>query len=804
MSKVNRKSEQGKGSKNFNMKNLMEILNNKFGTIIAIILAVVITAVTVYIRLIPAKLYGINVLNGNDPWILYWLSNYFYHNGFNLAGLKDVKLFWYPEGRNFLRTEYLGGAMIIAFVTKYFTSKFGLTVIQTLSLQPVFMAGLSTIALFFAIWKLTNSRIAGLVSSFAFAFYPGAFLFKAFADYPGKTNAGLAFFSLSFLFLALGYKSFKRIRSLVYLFVGGLIAGAVSWIWGGYDYITLLISLILVLDPFISKPNFNNWLKHLFLSIGFAIPVILSPAAGLHYFIKSLGLAIPILLIVYLIEAYMDKLPLNKLGITKNFSYKVHIWVIIAGIAIIGAAIYSDILSFPSRVLLALGVTPTSSVVALTVAEYSGTTLSSIFQSYGPVIFVSIIGLFVLIYYLIKKKIGIASETLIVAFFIAAFLFLYGNVNESYFLASANYFFDITAGITIGLLLAFKKETSVRKGKQIKTSNEIDTTALIIAVFLGIIILGFGVYYAYQDYASMQYMAPALSTGWMQPFTLQTASGTKIVVPINNAWDMALNYLKQNTSNNSLVISWWDYGYWITVNSNRTTVADGATLNGTQIQVLASILTGNEDEASALLNYLHAKPNNTYLLTYDVFVGMYQNSTGQVVMFPYPNIITLSSTSQFYAITYGMGDIAKSYQMLRIAYKVNPFLSSPLFTNYTSETTYQGATFIQFPGFIGSPSQNVTNVLNTLIYSMMLNGIVDLKQYGVFGQGAGFLENATNFTPTAIAYATSSGFVPQPITPTPLHQFAPVAIFVSNPVNINNGNSVYFYSVIVFLYKWIG
>jgi hypothetical protein len=538
-------SKAGKKEQKSMPRTFIELLDKKLGTILSIIIAIFITAITVYIRLIPAKLYGINVLNGNDPWILYWLSNYFYHNGFNLAGLTDVKLFWYPWGRNFLKTEYIGGAMLIAFITKYVTSKFGLDVIQTLALQPVFMAGLSTLSLFFAIWKLTNSRLAGLISSFSFAFYPGGFLFKAFADYPGKTNAGLAFFSLAFLFLILGYKSFKKIRSLVYLFIGGLIAGAVSWIWGGYDYITLLISLILILDPFISKPSFNNWIKHLFLSIGFAVPVILSPAAGLHYFTKSLGLAIPILLIVYLIESYLDKIPLNKIGITRNFSYKVHIWVIIAGIAIIGAAIYSDILSFPSRVLLALGVTPTSSVLALTVAEYSGTNLSSIFQSYGPLVFVSSIGLIALIYYLARKRIGVLSETLMLAFFVVAFLFLYGNINESYFLASANYFFDITAGITIGLFFMFKKEVSYKKGKQVSKSTETEQTAIIVAILLGIIIVGFGIYYGYQDYVTMQYMAPALSTGWMQPLTLQTPTGAKVVVPLNNAWTSALNYLKE-------------------------------------------------------------------------------------------------------------------------------------------------------------------------------------------------------------------------------------------------------------------
>ena len=67
-------------------KSFMELLDKKLGTILSIVFAILITAITVYIRLIPAKLYGISVLNGNDPWILYWLSNYFYHNGFNVAG----------------------------------------------------------------------------------------------------------------------------------------------------------------------------------------------------------------------------------------------------------------------------------------------------------------------------------------------------------------------------------------------------------------------------------------------------------------------------------------------------------------------------------------------------------------------------------------------------------------------------------------------------------------------------------------------------------------------------------------------
>ncbi|MEB2793626.1 MAG: hypothetical protein G5Z42_05700 [Caldisphaeraceae archaeon] len=784
---------------------LIEGLNGRIGTIIAIGIAIIITIITVYLRLIPGILYGTNMVNGNDPWILYWLSNYFYHHGvFNLAPLKDVKMFWYPWGRNFLKSEYVGGAMLIALVTKYITGRFGLSVIQTLALQPVFLAGLDTIVMFFMVWKLTNSRLAGIASSIAFAFYPGAFLFKAFADYPGKTNAGLAFFTLGFLFMVLGFKSLKKVRSLIYMYVGGLFAGFVSWMWGGYSFITLIISFLLLIDPLMAKPTRDRFLKLLLLSLGFATSVISSPDVGIHYFTRDIGLAIPILLAVYAIEVYMDKIPLDKIGLTRKYDNKVQAWVIIAGVALVGIAIYSNIITFPSRVLLALGVLPSgTSVVSLTVAEYAKSSLSTIFQSFGPAIIVTIIGLIILSYHLIRNKERSLGETLIVVFFIAAFIFLYGTTNESYFIATSNYFFDIAAGITIGLLFGIKKEQKV---KEIRTrkKEEVEPAALVLGLLLFGIVAGFGVYYAFQDYTSMHYMPPAIKTGWMQPLSFQTPSGPKALVPLNNAWLLALNYLKHNTSNNALVVSWWDYGYWIGVISNRTTVADGATLNGTQIQILARILTGNPNASSALLKYFHAKPNNTYLLTYEVFVGEYNNSTRSVIMFPYPNIVPISQSQGLYAITYGMGDMAKSFQMLRIAYRINPYTPTPLFTNYSSETTYQGDTFIQFPGLIGSPRKNVTVVLNTLLYSMMLNGIKDLKQYGVFGKNALFLKNATSFEPAGIAYASNTGLTPEIINPFPLKHFVPVAIFISNPANINLGKSVDFYSVVVFIYKWTG
>ena len=37
-----------------------------------------------------------------------------------------------------------------------------------------------------------------------------------------------------------------------------------------------------------------------------------------------------------------------------------------------------------------------------------------------------------------------------------------------------------------------------------------------------------------------------------------------------NDWINALDWISKNTPKNAVIASWWDYGYWITTLSNRT------------------------------------------------------------------------------------------------------------------------------------------------------------------------------------------------------------------------------------------
>ena len=71
--------------------------------------------------------------------------------------------------------------------------------------------------------------------------------------------------------------------------------------------------------------------------------------------------------------------------------------------------------------------------------------------------------------------------------------------------------------------------------------------------------------------------------------------------PPSNDWPETLEWIKLNTPEDSVVASWWDYGYWISTVAERTTLIDNATLGDWQIKKVAEIFMSTPDEAWNLL-----------------------------------------------------------------------------------------------------------------------------------------------------------------------------------------------------------
>ena len=73
----------------------------------------------------------------------------------------------------------------------------------------------------------------------------------------------------------------------------------------------------------------------------------------------------------------------------------------------------------------------------------------------------------------------------------------------------------------------------------------------------------------------------------------------------SNDWLDALEWIKLNTPENSVVASWWDYGYWIQTLSERATLADNSTIYTSKIEYIANMLLNTPDNSWNMLQKMN-------------------------------------------------------------------------------------------------------------------------------------------------------------------------------------------------------
>ena len=76
--------------------------------------------------------------------------------------------------------------------------------------------------------------------------------------------------------------------------------------------------------------------------------------------------------------------------------------------------------------------------------------------------------------------------------------------------------------------------------------------------------------------------------------------------PASNDWLEAMQWIKTNTPEDSVIVSWWDYGYWIQTLGERATLIDNSTLNDWRIKQIANILLSTPNEGWNKLNEVNA------------------------------------------------------------------------------------------------------------------------------------------------------------------------------------------------------
>ncbi len=769
--------------------------------LVSIALLLVVLAVGVYIRVLPAIKYGLE-LDANDPWIVYWEAKYFYENGlFNFDGLRKVTEFWWPYGRNFLTQEYLGMPWLAA-ATYPIGKALGLTLKEWVALFPVFAGAANIILAYVLIRTITGSRLGGLVSATLFALLPGAII-RTKAGFVEKTGFALPFFTAFYLFLFLALtRPWEKPRTKAYAVLAGAFGASIAYLWGGFHLAAVSLALAMLLDPVFRPPNREVLERYLVITASYFVFAILSPKVSLQYFVTGIGASVTIALVILAIEAYIDRIPFLA-GIVRP-GPRLQLWIIAVLAVAAVVAVQSNFIGVSNRLLAVVGIRQLSPLVE-SVQENQPMAAKAILREYGIALILTIIGAGILITRLVSGRYTVQWALPRAVLYFMAFFMLFANKQLAYFLQAAAYYNTLAAGFAVADIV--EGALSREEGRTRREAG--DPLRILAAGLIILIVVVGGIYYASRSYNMMAYQAPQILTSGLGAFSVRdpNTGDLNIVVPINRAWLNALDWIKENTPEDALIVSWWDYGYWITVNTGRKTLADGATINETQIRFLARILTGDEAEATYILkNVFNAEPGKTYIVFYEVFRAIVDPKNNATLIYPLPSISNIDPNGRIKFVAHGSADFQKSAQMLRIAYKVDPF--KPIIdSNYTSFTVDAlGGKWYHFPGFTGEPKKNVELVRNTLIYRMAINGIAALPTVAVYDNTTcGELPKYMKTTLMGVVSTAVGGQVQfDYLLPRPMRHFEPVAVSVACPIVGQVGEGYTAVMVLVFIYQWTG
>lgn len=142
-----------------------------------------------------------------------------------------------------------------------------------------------------------------------------------------------------------------------------------------------------------------------------------------------------------------------------------------------------------------------------------------------------------------------------------------------------------------------------------------------IAIFLVFVLLVTNLAFSPQTGGTPRVYGQAYS-----PITISAASlplGGSLPSPAEE-WLNMLSWTQNNLQSTTVVCAWWDYGYWLSVLGNVTTLADNATINTTQIENVGYIFMAPEDKAMQMLKAYDAK----YILVF-ITLQLAQSTTDQ-------------------------------------------------------------------------------------------------------------------------------------------------------------------------------
>ena len=563
--------------------------NFKLNHLVIIGVLILAFSVSFLIRSQPAE-YGFE-LNEFDPFFNFRATEYIVENGLSeYFEWKDEKS-WYPnettasylvEGRDVSATSQVMLHITAAITYQIFGSN--LSVYDFTILFPAIIGSL-TVVVIFALVRLFAGTTAGLFASLLFAVSLPIIIRGSIGWF--KSEPLGIFYGLLGLYLFLSAINSKNYKiTILKIIFGGTIMGFGMSSWGGNQFFIIPLGLFILALPFVRKDHkFLLWSIPLFVIIFILISSMFErPGPSFAYSLGGLSLVISTLFL--LSSMFIQKISKDKDKIRNSLFLLLAILVIGSFLVIISDE--SNLLPLPKfRYLNALNPFLTSvDPLVDSVAEHATPTIAQSYLFHSVyLIFAGLGAWFILSKKSFQSKITIKSDMKIFALIMG----ITGVYVSSSFIrleVFASISLIILASIALSILTKeiFKINTSKKKSFSIKVSFVL----LIFTLFM------------------IPLFYPT-NSNWINavdiPATILTGATNH---PPSNDWLDALEWIKLNTPEDSVIASWWDYGYWIQTLAERATLADNSTLETPIIQNIARMLLSTPNEGWKMLQDMNA------------------------------------------------------------------------------------------------------------------------------------------------------------------------------------------------------
>ena len=585
------------------------------GSIMTFSALLLILFVAFTIRLFPIKWEiqaGSMHLSEFDPYFQYRFTEYVVKNGFISwvwppPGWNDTQR-WYPAGIS-ATTGFPGLPFTAAFLYKIISALgVNIELMDFCALLPAIMGMLACLAIYF-LGKDIGGKPIGLFAALFLALSPSYIQRTSLGFFDDEIIGIFAFVLFLIMFLRAIEEDRPTSSSVKYAVGSGLTLGYFCAGWGAAFYpigATVLFVFVLIL--------LKRYTQRLLLSYSLTFGLGLFIAVNVPRLTPSYLITIPILpvagvLVLLCIYEVSRALTVTKWTVIFITAF---LAMLVAGFGVLWQLGYMQ--DIAGKFWSVINPFVRESVpLTESVAEHRISAWGSIYYEFSIGILFFVAGFFFIVRNLTDRNLFLLILGLTSIYFASSMVRLLVLVAP---------IFGLLAGIgIIGILKPFitlLKEPPKIFTKKKYSLEHVGKEFSGTAVFLIFLILMTNFAFSPQSGGM-----PKVYRQAYVPITITAGSLSLVPNEPVRAWMDALEWMKSNLSPTTAVCSWWDYGYWLTILGNVTTLCDNATINSTQIGLVGRIYMSNETQAVRILkeqfNGPHGPP--AYILVFTTFAS---------------------------------------------------------------------------------------------------------------------------------------------------------------------------------------